>query len=130
MDEFDKVDRALEMQVIDWLQWSEFPENIGKRPDDSDMAQLTLTLLSKRKEAFKKLREENERLKKLVEDYKHKLFNVADPYADKLESENEWLKKRNAELINVLEYLDCNHATSRPFCDVIKKALAKNEGKE
>lgn len=39
---FDKVDRALEMRVIDWLQWSEFPESIAKTPDDSDMAQLAL----------------------------------------------------------------------------------------
>ena len=51
----NKVDRALEMQVIDWLQWSEFPEDIGKRPDDSDMAQLTLELMGKRKNYCKEL---------------------------------------------------------------------------
>jgi hypothetical protein len=51
----NKVDRALERRVIDWLQWSEFPEDIGKRPDDSDMAQLTLELIGKRKSAYKDL---------------------------------------------------------------------------
>lgn len=48
-EEFEKVDRALEIQVIDWLQFGEFEENLLKNPDDSDMAQLTLTLINKRK---------------------------------------------------------------------------------
>lgn len=48
-EQFDKVDRALEIQVIDWLQWSEFPDHLAASPSDSDMAQLTLQLLSKRK---------------------------------------------------------------------------------
>jgi len=61
--EFDKVDRALELQVIDWLQWSAFPEDIGKRPDDSDMAELALVLLGKRKRAFETLQAENKRLR-------------------------------------------------------------------
>jgi hypothetical protein len=52
---FDKVDRALEIRVIDWLQWSEFPESIAKNPDDSDMAQLALSLISKRKRAYQDL---------------------------------------------------------------------------
>ena len=51
----DKVDRALEMQVIDWLQWSEFPESLIKNPDDSDMAQLALELIQKRKLSYKNL---------------------------------------------------------------------------
>ena len=74
--EFDKVDRALEIKVIDWLQWSEFPENIGKSPDDSDMAQLTLTLLSKRKSAYKEIQKD-------LEFHKHK---------------HELMKKMNLEL--------------------------------
>lgn len=69
MSEYNKVDRALEMQVIDWLQWSEFPENIAKRPDDSDMAQLTLTLLSKRKKVFERLQKQNEIYKQALKKY-------------------------------------------------------------
>lgn len=43
----DKVDRALEVAVIDWLQWGdEF---------DSDKAQLALTMIHKRKEACSQL---------------------------------------------------------------------------
>ena len=49
---YSKVDRALEMRVIDWLQWSQFPESLAKAPDDSDMAQLTLELIGKRKRAY------------------------------------------------------------------------------
>ena len=52
---FDKVDRALEIAVIDWLQWADFPESLIENPDGSDMAQLTLTLLNKRKQSYSDL---------------------------------------------------------------------------
>lgn len=48
--EINKVNRALELRVIDWLQFAEFPESLIKTPDDSDMAQLTLILLNERKQ--------------------------------------------------------------------------------
>ncbi len=41
--EFTKVDRALEIQVIDWLQWAEFSEKY------ENLARLALELISKRK---------------------------------------------------------------------------------
>lgn len=48
--EFNKVDRALELAVIDWLQWAaEFDEN---------KASLALDLISKRKAAYDKLKTE------------------------------------------------------------------------
>ena len=46
--QFDRVDRALEMQVIDWLQWAKFPEILG----EPDYPQLALTLIAKRKAAY------------------------------------------------------------------------------
>jgi hypothetical protein len=61
---FDKVDRALEMSVIDWLQFAEFPESLIKAQDDSDRAQLTLILIAKRKRYTQFLEEKVERLEK------------------------------------------------------------------
>jgi len=58
MSEFDKVDRALEAHVIDWLQFGEFEENLLKNPDGSDMAALTLKLISKRKAAYTALEQQ------------------------------------------------------------------------
>lgn len=43
--EFEKVDRALEMAVIDWLQWGEFPERLDK----PSLPGLALELIAKRK---------------------------------------------------------------------------------
>ena len=51
MRDFDKVDRALEMQVIDWLQWADFADDIRKGHGDADKATLTLQLIAKRKAA-------------------------------------------------------------------------------
>ena len=53
----NKIDRALEMSVIDWLQWAEFPEHIAK----PDMPRLALELIDKRKK-------ENQRLRQLVKE--------------------------------------------------------------
>lgn len=39
----NKIDRALEMQVIDWLQWSNF------NPKDEKMAVLALELIETRR---------------------------------------------------------------------------------
>lgn len=47
----DKVDRALEIQVIDWLQWNEFSNDKG-----DNLAQLTLTLLATHKKEKAQLR--------------------------------------------------------------------------
>ena len=52
--EFNKVDRALEMQVIDWLQWGEFPYRLDK----PSMPALALELIAKRKAAVKRLEAE------------------------------------------------------------------------
>lgn len=82
-------------------------------------------LLESKGEAYDIIFMENERLKKLVEDYKHKLFNVADPYADKLEKENERLKARNAELVKALR-LHGHDNRINPNCDMCK-ALTKTE---
>ncbi len=46
--EFDKVDRALEAGVIDWLQWAEFPQRLDK----PSMPALALELIAKRKSAY------------------------------------------------------------------------------
>ena len=56
-ESMSKVDRALEIAVIDWLQWAEFPEHIAK----PDMPRLALELIDKRKK-------ENQRLRQLVKD--------------------------------------------------------------
>lgn len=56
MNDLDKVDRALEMLVIDWLQFGSFEENLIKRPDGDDMRQLALQLISKRKKANEELK--------------------------------------------------------------------------
>lgn len=45
-----KVDRALELQVIDWLQWSEFPDN-----HSDNLPELALWMLNKRKLRNKEL---------------------------------------------------------------------------
>ncbi len=55
----NKVDRALEIQVIDWLQWYEFPE---KKVPDVNMPGLTLELIDKRKKENIALREQNAKL--------------------------------------------------------------------
>ena len=64
----NKVDRALELRVIDWLQWGEFEENLLKNPDGSDMAQLTLELISKRKKLCNELQKQNEILREALQD--------------------------------------------------------------
>lgn len=46
-----KVDRALEMQVIDWLQWGKFPEG-------NNLPGLALELINKRKQENKRLIEQ------------------------------------------------------------------------
>jgi len=56
--EFDKVDRALELRVIDWLQYAEFEENL-----------LTLELIAKRKSAYDRLDHANERLAAYRKDF-------------------------------------------------------------
>lgn len=51
--EFSKVDRALEVAVIDWLQWTDFNDidhTKYNEPDHGTKAQLALELISKRKE--------------------------------------------------------------------------------
>ncbi len=53
--DFDKVDRACEIAVIDWLQWAEFP--------DENKAQLALTMIAKRKAAYQSLQAELDLLK-------------------------------------------------------------------
>ena len=61
-EDFSKVDRALELQVIDWLQFAEFPESLLKTPDDADLAQLTLILIAKRKRYTHELEKKIEEL--------------------------------------------------------------------
>ncbi len=61
MSELTKVDRALEIQVIDWLQWQNFPDGNGE-----NLATLALQLLAKRKGEADSLR------------------NIAESYRDKL----------------------------------------------
>jgi len=53
---FSKVDRALEMQVIDWLQWSDFKEVAGQKHP----AQLALEMISLRKKRVAFLEKELE----------------------------------------------------------------------
>jgi hypothetical protein len=48
--DFDKVDRACEIAVMDWLQWAEF--------QDEDKAQFALTMIAKRKAAYESLQAE------------------------------------------------------------------------
>lgn len=62
--EFGKVDRALEMQVIDWLQWGEFEERLDK----PSMPALALELIAKRKTAFEKLERELAEAKEIMND--------------------------------------------------------------
>lgn len=42
---FTKVDRALEVRVIDWLQWTEWEEKLGEKHP----AELALEMISLRK---------------------------------------------------------------------------------
>lgn len=58
----DKVDRALEMQVIDWLQWSEFGA-------DERLAALALELIAKRTAFNESLLKEAEALREALEYY-------------------------------------------------------------
>lgn len=60
--EFDKVDRALEMQVIDWLQYAEFSDDIRRGYGDADKAELALQLIAKRKAAYLRVKEERDAL--------------------------------------------------------------------
>jgi len=46
-----KVDRALEMQVIDWLQWYPWEENVGKK----NIPALALEMISIRKKSYNEL---------------------------------------------------------------------------
>lgn len=55
----DKIDRALELQVIDWLQWAEFPDELGK----PDYRELALELIAKRKSAYDAVVKERDQLK-------------------------------------------------------------------
>ena len=57
-----KVDRALEMQVIDWLQWDTF-EYLGL--NERNLPGLALELIAKRKK-------ENELLRHIILESKHK----------------------------------------------------------
>lgn len=59
-NELTKIDRALECQVIDWLQWGEFEEKLG----EPSMPDLALKIISKRKLA---LIAEQEKVRKLTE---------------------------------------------------------------
>lgn len=59
-NELTKIDRALECQVIDWLQWGNFEEKIG----EPSMPELALKVISKRKLA---LTAEQEKVRKLTE---------------------------------------------------------------
>lgn len=56
--DLNKVDRALEMQVIDWLQWNEFVEELGK----PDYPKLALELISKQKAAYNELNQNYDQL--------------------------------------------------------------------
>ena len=49
-----KVDRALGMAVIDWLQFKEFPDKLGEI-SDADMAQHALTFIHQMRNANGKL---------------------------------------------------------------------------
>lgn len=80
---FDKVDRALEMRVIDWLQWGEFEDRLDK----PSMPALALDLIAKRKA-------ENDSLRKLAEVYEEALDTIAEqadmhdnPFASQIATE-------------------------------------------
>lgn len=86
--EFDKVDRALELQVIDWLQWGEFPDRL----DRPSMPALALELIAKRKLAFASLETENLRLSDELNFFK----SCATAQALKIASREEELEQAKA----------------------------------
>ena len=63
--EFDKVDRVLELEVIDWLQWGD--------EWDENKAALALQLISKRKSAYQALEQKlavaTQALSEIAEDF-------------------------------------------------------------
>lgn len=52
----NKVDRALEMAVIDWLQWNEF------QPSDKNLPALALELIEKRRQHCKEIEAQADKL--------------------------------------------------------------------
>lgn len=95
---FDKVDRALELEVIDWLQWS---------PDlDENKAQLALTIIAKRKLAYAEAIEERDDIKtryeKLISNATkqkgpQRLFLAPHPDGDGWSYSGNWMKVVDAE---------------------------------
>lgn len=80
-DDFGKVDRALEMQVIDWLQWNDFVEVKGK----PDYPKLALELIYKRKlilrtqeKTIEILREELTKLAHQYEERRSSMIETGD----------------------------------------------------
>lgn len=109
--EFTKVDRALEMQVIDWLQWDEFKEKLG----GPDYPALALELIAKRKAyteallaerdelkkcefAWEQTRRENERLEKWLAKGRYSI----EQEAAVLEKEREQLRARCERLEHII----------------------------
>lgn len=107
----DKVDRALELQVIDWLQWAEFKDDLRPGHGDADKAALALQLISKRKVAYDDLKEHADRLADGLEKVQHSVANAwewqcSDPEDSEMDRDQQignWCKKA---------------------CDQIKEALA------
>lgn len=93
--EFTKVDRALEIAVIDWLQWSDAPfEN------DDRMAALTLELISKRKQELTAAQEKIKALEAVELVYKDKQTEMND-----LELELQALTVKHTALLEQVEKL-------------------------
>lgn len=67
----NKVDRALEIQVIDWLQWCDFPYY----SNNPNMPELALEFMSKRKKYTKKLEDDIEKSKEVLISLKSSLVN-------------------------------------------------------
>lgn len=89
--ELNKVDRALELIVIDWLQWNEFPESDGNKPA------LALELIAKRKAYTAELET------KLAE--AHQKIIVASEYFDWMIAQ-DWSRHFNIDGI-------CNEALNK-----------------
>ncbi len=94
----NKVDRALELQVIDWLQWYDFPHD----PKNPNIVELALELIQKRKQENEKLRAENTILINaliLAETY---MYNACQPNQKELLAEfddmNRTITKKIREL--------------------------------
>lgn len=134
--EFDKVDRALEMQVIDWLQWGEFDDSLLKHPNGEDMAQLTLKLIAKRKAAYEALKAKLAELQSYAELHKDDYVREVGSWKiiQRLEEHNKDLEAKLDVAVEALEFISDNlgYQESPPFpapivyaADRARQALAK-----